>query len=397
MSTTLLPSRPSPRSPLPRAPGPSLSRLPETSLFHAGDAWPRWSQSSLLIAGAGALGTPLAFETVRAGARGVTIVDKDTITDPLRIGAGYGGCGRSKAFALAGACEAITPGRVRALHGDLRHVGVGVFAAADLIVDATDDPNLAGYLTRISNGVGTALMRVAVDGSGRHNRGRVLISHGGGGHACQLCCWEVKHLLRSLPRTPCPGVVGGPAPTLAAHSTTTGMAGVALHYAMRLLTGDQDVLDRETIIDLDNMQIIQQRLARAEACLSGHKRWQWEQVDARAQGCTLRAAFDLLSERLGGEAELSDYCHPLWTAADCSNCGGVQGAVGTWWAVPPACSRCGAPTAWQLGSDLTTLALHEAEQWGVLDRTLAELGLPERGAMLIGRARGARPVRIVLA
>jgi hypothetical protein len=391
MATQLLPLRP---SAFPMPIGPSLSRLPETSVFHARDAWPRWSQSSLLIAGAGALGTPLALETVRAGAH-VTIVDRDTITDPLRIGASSGRCGLSKAVALAGACEAIRPGRVQALHHDLYHVGVGVFAAADLIVDATDDPRLAGYLTRMSNGVGVPLMRVAVAGS-THNRGRVLISDGAGGHSCQMCPWGVQHLLRTLPRTPCPGVAGGPAPTIATNATTTVVAGVALHCAMRLLTGSKETLDRETIIDLDNMQILELRVVRAEACLSGHKRWALEHVAARAQGCTLRAAFGLLSERLESEAELTAYCHSFWTAANCSCCGGAQQAVGTWWAVPPACGRCGSPTGWQLGSDQAALTLHEAEQRGVLDRTLAELGLPEQGAMLIGRAQGARPVRIVL-
>jgi hypothetical protein len=380
----------------------------------------------LLIGGAGMLGTPLATEAVRAGAR-VRVADMGRITDPLKIGRAYGGCGRSKAVALAKTCAAINPGRAEALHADLRHVGIGVFAAATLIIDATDDPTLAGYLTKVSNGLGVPLVRVAVDGSGHFNRGRVLVSHGGGGHACQMCPWEVKHLLKSLPRTPCPGAPDTPPPTIATNATAGVVAGAALQCAMRLAAGDPEVFDRETIIDLDNMQILDQRLVRSAGCISRHRRWAWEQVEAGADACTLREAFALLAERLEATAEKGDsphlceaghrrnvgrgpfrqmgtvpffrleaFNHPFWTAATCSNCGDTEPAVGTWWASPPACRRCGSAARWQWGSDRAALTFSEAEHLGALDRTLADLGLPAQGAMLIGRADNVPPIRIVL-
>jgi hypothetical protein len=388
MPATTLPAHPT-------TPDHGLSRLPQTSLFRDTDAYPRWLQSSLLIGGAGMLGTPLACEAVRAGTR-VKLVDMDQITDPLKIGAAYGRCGQSKAAALAEACDAINPGRAEALHADLRHVGIGVFAACTLIIDATDDPTLAGYLTKVSNGLGVPLTRVAVDGSGRFNRGRVLISHGGGGHACQMCPWDVKVLLKSLPRTPCPGAPETPPPTIASNATAGVVAGIALHNAMRLAAGDPEVFDREMIIDLDQMQILDQRLVRSAECISRHRHWTWEQVEAGADGCTLRDAFALLTARLGVAAKLEAFNHPFWTAATCSNCGDTEHAAGTWWASPPACRRCGSATKWQLGSDRAALSLPEAEQLGALDRTLAEMGLPSQGAMLIGRADHVPPVRIVL-
>jgi hypothetical protein len=379
----------------PRTSAHGLNRLTRTSLFQDPKAYQRWSQSSLLIGGAGMLGTPLASEAVRAGTR-VKVADLGQITDTVKIGAAHGRCGRSKAFALAGACDAINPGRAEALHADLRHVGIGVFAESVLIIDATDDPSLAGYLTEISNGLQIPLIRVAVDGSGQFNCGRVLISHGGGGYACQMCAWQVQHLLKLLPRTPCPGAPDMPPPTIATNATSTAVAGLALHSAMRLLGGDPEAFNREIILDLDNMTIFEQRLVRSEQCVSRHRSWTWERVEARADGCTLQNAFALLTERLGVAVEVEAFNHPFWTAATCSNCGDTERAVGTWWASPPACRRCGSAAKWQLGSDRATLGMPDAEQLGVLDCTLAELGLPAQGAMLIGRAHRAPAVRIVL-
>ncbi len=202
--------------------------------------------------------------------------------------------------------------------------------------------------------------------------------------------------MKSLPRTPCPGAADLPPPTIATNATTTAVAGLALHYIMRLVAGDPQVFDRETILDLDNMTIFEQRLVRSPQCISRHRSWAWEQVEARADGCTLRGAFAMLSERLGAAAELEAFNHPFWTAATCSSCGDTAPAVGTWWASPPACRRCDSAARWQLGSDRAALSMHEAEQLGVLDCTLAELGLPTQGAMLIGRAHPAPAVRIVL-
>jgi len=373
----------------------ALSRLAETNVFPDRDAFQRWSNSSLLIGGAGMLGTPLACEAVRSGTH-VRLADMDLVTDTVKIGAAYGRIGRSKVLALSDACDAIRPGRAEALHADLRHVGIGVFTASALIIDATDDPALAGYLTKVSNGIGVPLMRVAVDGSGQFNRGRVLISHGGRGHSCQMCPWQWEHVLKSLPRTPCPGSPETPLPTIATNATTTVVAGIALHYAMRLVAGDANVFDRETLVDLDQRQIIEQRLVRSAQCLSRHRSWTWEQVEVRADGCTLGSAFALLQERLGGAAELEVFNHPFWTVVTCSSCGHTEHTVGTWWATPRACRCCGFATKWQLGSDQAALSLREAEQLGVLDCTLAELGVPAQGAMLIGRADNVPAVRILL-
>ena len=268
-----------------------LNRLTQTSLFRDTEAYRRWLQSSLLIGGAGMLGTPLACEAVRAGIRvkvGGRRPDHRRGQDrarPMRR------CGRSKAVALAAACDAINPGRAEALHADLRHVGIGVFAASTMIIDATDDPTLAGYLTtnfqRPWGGpadaggggrLGSVQLRAGVD-LARWRRPRLPDVR-----------WELKHIMKSLPRTPCPGAADLPPPTIATNATTTAVAGLALHYIMRLVAGNPQVFDRETILDLDNMTIFEQRLVRSPQCISRHRSWAWEQVEARARTAARCAA-----------------------------------------------------------------------------------------------------------
>ena len=67
--------------------------------------------------------------------------------------------------------------------------GMSATECADYFVDCTDDPALAHPLALLSNGLSLPLVRLAVDGSGQRELGRVSVSHGGGGHACQLCSY----------------------------------------------------------------------------------------------------------------------------------------------------------------------------------------------------------------
>jgi hypothetical protein len=369
-------------------------RLGRTSLFVDDRAYQSCLRASLLVGGAGLVGAAMTIERVRAGGR-AKVVDKGVVRDPFKIGVAFGRPGQPKALAVARASEAVNPGLAEGLDVDLRHLGVGAYASADLIVDATDDPSLAVLLTRISNGTGVPLMRVAVDGSGRCERGRVLISHGSGGHACQLCPWSVKHLVRVPPKTPCPEGENTPPPTIATNATAAVVSGAGLHDAMRLLAGHEDVFDRETIIDLDNMQIIELRLDRSPNCLSGHETWSWDRIDRAANQVTLREAFGLIQGRLGSGATLEAFNHPLWTAAVCDRCRLGREAVGSWWS-PPPCRRCGRAMRWQWGTDRKRLTLSEAGRLGILGDTLAALGLPDQGAMLVGRSGDSPPARIVL-
>ena len=374
-------------------PDDRFDRLRRTSVLR-GEAFDRWSKSSLLIVGAGTLGR-VAPEAARAGAA-VKIVDPD-VTQIENLGTQPGRVGVPKALSMAQRCNAILPGSAEPLMTDVRHVGVGVFAAADLIVDTTDDPSLAVFLTEVSNGTSVPLMRVAVDGSGRREFGRVLISHGGGGHACQMCPWDIGDLLKAGPRTPCPhGGNGGPPPTLTTNATALTLAGIGLLLGMRLLADQAEaVLDREVLVDLDNLQLLPQRLVRSTGCISGHQKWGLDHLDRPADQVTLAELFGHVERELGSVGEIEAFNHPLWTAARCDSCRTSRPAVGSAWVSPPSCPKCGSARRWQLGSDHRRFSFAEAAALEILETPVAALGVPESGAMLIGRA-GGKLVRMVL-
>ncbi len=373
-----------------------FGHLPRTSPFREAPArFAAWLLSSLTVIGAGMLGQRITTEAVRAGAR-VHLVDPDVVTDPFKLGRRFGETGQFKAVAVKAAADAIRPGYVAPWVTDARHHGVGAYASTGLILDASDDPTLAVFLTTVSNGIGVPLIRVAVDGSGTRECGRVLISHGSFPAACQVCSWSARHLLRTPPRTPCPNRPAEIPPTIATGATAAVLAGVGLLQAMRLAVDPASFVNREIIVDLDNFGIHEFRLPRSDRCISGHRRWSWENVDLRARELTVGDALDLLARRCGTAVPLEAFNHPLWTAARCGGCGAGHRAVGSSWATPPVCRFCGEQAGWAPGSDRRALDLAQATRLGVRDSTLLELGLPERGAMLVGRADAALPVRLVL-
>ena len=76
-------------------------------------------------------------------------------------------------------------------------------------------------MTLLSNGLGVPLVRVAVDGTGTQELGRVLVSHGGAGRACQICN-SAESDLRGRGRTPC--LAGQVDPSLFASKLTHFLA-----------------------------------------------------------------------------------------------------------------------------------------------------------------------------
>ena len=177
-------------------------RLRRTRLL-SGTAMERWQASRVAVIGAGNIGSRFAPEIVRSGASVVVIDPEIGCVENLGTQAVISGL--PKAQAVQQACDEILPGRAQAWLADVRHVGPGQLAAMDLLVDATDDPDLTWPLTMLSNGLDRPLMRLAVDGSGEREMGRVAVSHGGGDHACAACSYAVDDISGPRRRQPCLG------------------------------------------------------------------------------------------------------------------------------------------------------------------------------------------------
>lgn len=391
MTSFVSPSSPS--SPI----EPRYARLAETAAL-AGGALSAWRKIRMALIGAGTITSRLAPELVRSGAS-VSIYDPGAVAAENLGTQALNAVGTNKAHAVRDACEAVRPGAALSHPYDVRHAGVGELAGVDGIVDCTDDPGLEWPLTEISNGLALPMFRLALDGSGEREAGRIQVSHGGGGAACRLCSKTPEQVFRVRTRTPCPGA--GPEdrePTRAGAAIGLAVVGVAILLAQRYFAGNRrdEVLNAHVLVDLDGFQLAAMRERRSETCVSGHLVWDLDPLDRDAQGTTFGELFDLARQELGCDPQtLEPYGHPICAAARCE-CGAAVAASGTRWARPPDCPACGAVTRWEAHTEKDRWTIVEARQAGLVDHTVAELGLPTRGAMLVARAPGKPPLRMVL-
>ena len=382
-----------------------FERLHATATL-AGVALDRWTRSKLAVIGLGAVGGQFAREAARSGAR-CDLFDFD-VGSPHNQGNQDVDVGEPKAESVARICNAILPGSARARVTDVRHVGPGAFEDASVIVDCSDDPALALPLTEISNGWGIPLLRLAVDGTGLWELGRVLVSDGGRGGACQLCASSWSEVFAPGAPTPCAVAPADRPATNAGSALAMTVAGVGLLCAQRLvgLNGVERIRDAELIVDLDTFQILPMRLERNEACLSGHRTWSPIRLRRTAAQTTMAELMTLAREALAragsaahadppSDVGLSAHGHPLLLAVSCLACGHGDVRPGTAWSLPPACRRCGGETRRRKDLTLTDILGSHVEALGVGDTTCEALGLPSRGALVVARGRGHVPVHLL--
>lgn len=373
-----------------------FARLRRTVTFR-GEKLLRWLRARVFLIGGGNLGGRVALEAVRSGAR-VVVCDRDVGTE-TNLGTQCVQPGVGKALSIAAACDALAPGSAQAIQADVRSVGIGTLRACDVLLDCSDDAMLAWPLTELSNGLGIPLVRLALDGSGRSEVGRVLTSAGGTGHACQLCTYGSADLARPSPATPCPGSVAvEPQATIAGGALGMAIAGLGLLQAQRLVTGNdlEYVLDRELLLDLSHSQLLATRLRRSDACLSRHEGpWHLVPAGLTTEEATVADVFARCAGQLGTtDLLLEPYGHPLGLQVSCA-CGARRLAVGSVWSVGPACPRCGQAMQWTQDIQWPRLSSAQARELGIHTRTLAELGLPQDGALLIARAPGRPALRLL--
>ena len=368
-----------------------FARLRATLTF-AGSAHDRWCASTLAVVGAGAVGGPFAREAARSGAR-LRIYDLD-VGEAGNQGNQQVVVGEPKAASVAGNCNSIAAECAEAYVTDIRSIGPGAFEDVALIVDCTDDPALAPALTGLSNGWAVPMIRLAVDGTGRQELARMLVSHGGAGHACQLCGESAKAVDKHWARTPCGGVDTPTLPTNAGSALAMTVAGFGLLWAQRLIGGgaEDEVLDREVYIDLETPRFLPMQLTRSDPCLSGHRRFDPVRTGLRASEATLGDLFALGSQANGGRpVTLEIPGQPILLGATCT-CGRSTILPGTRWAPVPDCERCGKPTERVANPSIDRLNEEQARVLGILDAPAEQLGLARRGALLFVRA-GGRPAQ----
>jgi molybdopterin/thiamine biosynthesis adenylyltransferase len=369
-------------------------RLRATQMFRDG-AFARWHAACVGIIGCGTLGSRLAPEAVRSGAR-VRLWDPDRVEEQ-NLGTQVLRRGLSKVESTIRQCNEIREESASGAAVDIRHIGVGELNECDILIDLTDDPRLAWPLTEITNGLRKPLIRAALDGSGRCEMGRVLCSDPREGGSCQLCTYSVDDLVAAIEPAACPGrSTPERAATLAGGPLAEVIAGTALIQAQRIVTGNGTdlALGQEITIDLTHMHLMRARIARSSHCLSGHVVWEWLRIPQEA-AATIGSAVDFIACDLGQrDFMLEPFGHPLCIEAGCG-CGATMIRVGSIWAGAPDCPVCGGRMHWRSESQRAALHPAHVEELGIADRTLQELGLPD-GVMFSARLPDRRTRRYVM-
>lgn len=373
-----------------------FDRLAHTSTFRNGGAV-RWQKAQLAVVGAGTVGSQFVLLAAQSGVGRITVCDPD-VTQPANLGTQPGQVGKPKVQSLAIAANQMQPGCTVGRCVDILHVGPGELTGVDLLIDTTDDPGLELYLTPLVNGIGIPKLRLAVDGTGRREMGRVTCSHGASGYACGLCSYSVADVARELPRAACAERDTQRNPTYAGGPLAAAISGIGLLQAQRLITGNdvQLVLNRTLVLDLSRPQLLAITLRRAEDCLSGHLLWDLREVPGTGNETTLGAFMEAGRRLLGRTPEtVEPFAHGLYTRAFC-NCGQQVDAVGSRWARPPCCIHCGRVMQWMVHTLRTRLCGDDIDRLAIADTPIEQLGLPASGAMIVARVPDQPPLRMVL-
>jgi molybdopterin/thiamine biosynthesis adenylyltransferase len=230
----------------------------------------RLRQASVLIAGAGNIGSPLAILLARADVRLLRLVDRDVVEEKNLANQDFrpGDVGKPKAAALAERLREQVPGVVvEAYYADLEAMPLGVFAV-DLVLGALDSRRARQALvSEIAWPQGTPV----VDGGvGEGLLGRVQVFVSGADHACLECGWGNEDYRKASAEYPCiPGEgASGPA-TLAPAFAGSVVAGLMAAEAVRILAGDAGE-SREIAFDLFHRRFLPSRLRRAARCRFDH-------------------------------------------------------------------------------------------------------------------------------
>ena len=278
----------------------SFDRLRRTSVFR-GNGFPKWQETVLGVVGAGVLGFRFTTEAILSGprrSRRTISLSANARTKGLNSPArGYRKSNRWSRLATPSGRVASSASR-----STCATRAWGELARLSMLVDCSDDAAPVPLLTRLSNGLGIPLLRLAVDGSGELEMGRVLCSHGGAGCACQICTYDFQDLFRPTRRTPCPGQPDSERPpTITGGALAAAIGGFGLVQAQRLATGNdvERVVNREIVLDMTHWGLFPIERRRSETCLSGHVRWQLTPIGRSAEGLTFAELFAEAQRRLG--------------------------------------------------------------------------------------------------
>jgi|YNPNPStandDraft_1061719.scaffolds.fasta_scaffold30809_2 hypothetical protein len=182
----------------------------------------------VLLIGAGVVGSQLAEMLTRLGIGGLVVVDRDGIAGENLYGAfREAQVGQPKAAAVVEACRAIWPeGRFHAVVRDVADLGLGLFAAADVICGGVDSLAARERINDRCFRLGRPYVDAAVGGA----TGTVRLAH------CLACAWSKQDWEEIGRQTPCRPFQPG-APTLTTAYVAAATAALQAQMVVEVLHG----------------------------------------------------------------------------------------------------------------------------------------------------------------
>lgn len=230
------------------------------------------TDATVLIAGCGNIGSPLASLLARAGVGRLRLVDRDRVEARNLNGQDFTpeDVGRYKAEVLAERLRQCFPAlAVEARTADLEDLPLGDFQV-NVVLGAVDSRRARQALvTEIAWPLGVPV----VDGGvGEGLRGRVQVFIPGPDMACLECGWSKEDYRHLAAEYPCiPGATMEAPPTAAPAFIGTMVAGLMTAEAVRLLTGPADAHSHEIALDLCHRRFLVSRLRRNVRCRFDHQ------------------------------------------------------------------------------------------------------------------------------
>lgn len=343
----------------------------------------RLASARVVVIGAGALGNELLKNLALLGVGNVFVADLDRIENSnLSRSVLYreADCGRSKAEVAAERAREIYPDmNTQAFDGNIVYdLGLGVYRWADVILGGLDNREARVAINQSTARAG----KVWIDGAIERLDGvaRVFNPSNGPCYECTMSevDWQMLEARRSCALLSREEMEQGKVPTTP--TTSSVVAGIQAQEAVKLLHGMQTLEGSGFVFDGTWHQSYVVNYTRLEDC-PAHEEFESVEELPLQVGTTRAGDFlERVRSELGASAVI-EVNQDLLESLTCMACGETQPCLASLGSVTEVQGRC--PTC---GEHRTPNMYHTiADRPELLDRTLAELGVPAWD-VLAGRA-----------
>jgi molybdopterin/thiamine biosynthesis adenylyltransferase len=345
----------------------------------------RLASARVLVIGAGALGNEIVKNLALLGVGQVLVADRDRIElSNLSRSVLFraADCGRSKAAVAAERARELYPAmRVQPWDGNVVYdLGLGAYRWADVILGGLDNREARVAINQAAAKVG----KPWIDGAIERLDGvaRVFDPATGPCYECTMSevDWKMLEARRSCALLSRDEMEHGKVPTTP--TTSSVVAGIQVQEAVKLLHGLDSLAGRGFVFDGANHNSYVVTYSRLEDCPSHDA---IPEVVTLSEGAATLTAGRLLKRVQAdlGATAVVEFNHDLLESLTCPSCQETRSTLASLGKVTETAGRC--PKCAAL---CTPNMYHSIDgQSAVLERTLAELGVPAWD-IVVGRAGG---------